>query len=168
MRTAPYLLSIILLTPPCVLAQADTGPAADVKAVHNLINRYTQAVDTLDPNLLSQIWSHSPETSFIYPLGEERGFDAIRQNVFQNVMGAMFSTRKLQTRDVSIHVYGNAAWSQFHWEFHATLRKDNSAITTRGVETQIYRKEQDVWRIVHIHYSEDRAPETRQPAPSIQ
>ena len=55
----------------------DTGPAPDVEAIHHLIEQYTQAVDTVDLNLLSQIWSHSPEVSFIYPLGEEDGFDAI-------------------------------------------------------------------------------------------
>ncbi|MBV8551476.1 MAG: hypothetical protein JOY54_09260 [Acidobacteriaceae bacterium] len=39
----------------------------------------------------SQTWSHSSEVSFIYPLGEEHGFDAIEQHVFQGVMGGMFS-----------------------------------------------------------------------------
>jgi ketosteroid isomerase-like protein len=138
------------------VAQTDTGPAPDVEAIHRLINQYTQVIDTVDLKLLSQIWSHSPEVSFIYPLGEERGFDAIEQHVFQNVMGAMFSTRDLETNGVAIHVSGNAAWSEFHWVFHATMRKDQSAITTHGVETQIYRKESGNWRLVHVHYSEDR------------
>jgi hypothetical protein len=31
-----------------------------------------------------------------------------------------------------------------HWDFHATMRKDGSAVTTHGVETQIYRKENGV------------------------
>jgi len=54
-------------------AQADTGPASDVSAIHHVIDEYAKAVDTVDLNLLSQIWSHSPEISFIYPLGEEHG-----------------------------------------------------------------------------------------------
>jgi hypothetical protein len=74
--------------------------------------------------------SHSPEISFIYPLGEEHGLDAIEQHVFQNVMGGMFSVRDLETHGVAIHVNGNAAWSEFHWVFHATMRKDGSAVTT--------------------------------------
>ena len=39
----------------------------------------------------------------------------------------------------------------------ATMRKDGSAVTTHGVETQIYRKQAGKWRLVHVHYSEDRA-----------
>jgi ketosteroid isomerase-like protein len=148
--------ALLCLISACAVAQTDTGPAPDVEAIHGLINQYTQAVDTVDLKLLSQIWSHSPEVSFIYPLGEEHGFDAIEQHVFQNVMGGMFSARDLETNGVAIHVNGDAAWSEFHWVFHATMRKDGSAVTTHGVETQVYRKESGKWRLVHVHYSEER------------
>ena len=156
MLTRSLLAAILCLIPACAVAQTDTGPAPDVAAIHRLIEQYTRAVDTVDLKLLTQIWSHSPEVSFIYPLGEERGFDAIEQHVFQDVMGGMFSARDLEAHAVAIHVNGNAAWSEFHWVFHATMRKDGSAVTTHGVETQVYRKESANWRLVHVHYSEDR------------
>jgi ketosteroid isomerase-like protein len=150
-----WFAAILCLIPACAIAQTDTGPAPDVTAIHTLIVQYTKAVDTVDLKLLSQIWSHSPEVSFIYPLGEEHGYDAIEQHVFQNVMGGMFTARDLETHGVTIHVNGDAAWSEFHWVFHATMRKDGSAVTTRGVETQVYSKESGNWRLVHVHYSED-------------
>jgi ketosteroid isomerase-like protein len=53
----PFVV-IALLIPPCASAQDDTGPAPDVAANHHLIERYTKAVDTVDLNLLSEIWSH--------------------------------------------------------------------------------------------------------------
>jgi ketosteroid isomerase-like protein len=135
---------------------ADSGPAKDVASIHQLEGEYTHAVDTVDLDLLGRIWSHGPEVTFIYPLGEERGYDAIAQNVFTKVMGGMFSARDLQIRDVSVHVNGKAAWAEFRWVFQATTRSNGAAVTTRGVETQIYRKEAGQWRIVHVHYSEDR------------
>jgi ketosteroid isomerase-like protein len=158
MLTRILFATLALFIPVCAAAQQETGPAADVEAIHRLIGQYTKAVDTVDLNLLSQIWSHSPEVSFIYPLGEEHGLDAIEHHVFENVMGGMFSARDLEAQGVSIHVDGNAAWSEFHWVFHATMRKDGSAVTTRGVETQIYRKEAGMWRLVHVHYSGDTQP----------
>jgi ketosteroid isomerase-like protein len=154
------LVAIAFLIPAWVAAQKDTGPVADVEAIHHLIDQYAKAVDSVDLSLLSQIWSHSPEVSFIYPLGEEHGLDAIEQHVFKDLMGGMFSARDLQARVVAVHVDGKAAWSEFHWVFHATMRKDGSAVTTRGVETQIYRKVGGTWRLVHVHYSEDRQPAT--------
>jgi ketosteroid isomerase-like protein len=150
------LFAVVFLIPAYPEAQTDTGPAPGVSAIHHLIDQYAKAVDTVDLNLLSQIWSHSPEVSFIYPLGEEHGFDAIEQHVFKDVMGGMFTARDLKMHGVRIHVNGNAAWSEFHWVFHATMRKDGSAVTTYGVETQIYRKEAGKWHLVHVHYSENR------------
>lgn len=156
MRRRILFAIVLYLTSACGFAQTDTGPATDARAIHTLINQYAKAVDTVDLVLLSQIWSHSPDVSFIYPLGEEHGFDAIEQHVFQNVMGGMFSARDLEINGVTIYVSGNEAWSEFHWVFHATMRKDATAVTTHGVETQVYRKESGSWRLVHVHYSEDR------------
>jgi ketosteroid isomerase-like protein len=150
------LVIVALFVSSCAAVSQDTGPARDVEAIHHLIERYTRAVDSVDLNLLSQVWSHSPEASFIYPLGEEHGFDAIEQHVFKDVMGGMFSKRDLETHGVAVCVNGNAAWSEFHWVFKATMRKDGSSVTTHGVETQIYRKQAGEWRLVHVHYSEDR------------
>lgn len=112
--------------------------------------------------LLAQIWSHSSDVSFIYPLGEARGFDAIEQNVFEKVMDGMFSSRDLKTHDVMIYVNGDSAWSEFRRDFHATQRKDGSEKTTHGVETQVYRKECGAWRLVHVHFSGDRQPAPRE------
>lgn len=152
------LLVVLALACPCFAVEVDSGPAADVKAIHYLLEQYVEAVDKVDLTLLAEIWSHSSEASFIYPLGEERGYDAIEQHVFRNVMGGMFSKRDLQTRGVTVHVNGNMGWSEFHWTFHATLRKSGSPVTTKGVETQIYRKEAGRWCLVHVHYSEERQP----------
>lgn len=104
---------------------AAAAAAADNLAVHRLLDQYAQAVDTVDLKLLAQIWSHSPDVSFIYPLGEEHGFEAIEQNVFEKVMAGMFSARDLKTHGVMIYVSGDSAWSEFRWDFHATLRKDD-------------------------------------------
>jgi len=148
-------LTALSLAPVCTPAQNDTGPGTDVAAIHKLMGRYTKAVDSLDVHELSEIWSHAPEVSFIYPLGEEDGFEAIEKHVFEDVMGGMFSTRDLQVLRTAVHVNGVVAWAEFHWIFHATMQKDNSAVITHGVETQIYRRENGTWRLVHVHYSED-------------
>ena len=158
MLTRILLAALLCLMPALAAAQTDTGPGRDIAAIHHLIEQYAKAVDTVDLNLLSQIWSHSPEVSFIYPLGEEHGFDVITQRVFRKVMGGVFSVRDLETHGVEILMNGNAGWSEFHWTFHATMRKDGSAVTTHGVETQVYRRESGQWRLVHVHYSEDRQP----------
>ena len=161
MRARILIAAVAFLFPAFAYSQAAPDPraaAADNLAIRRLLAQYAQAVDAVDLKLLAEIWSHSPEVSFIYPLGEEHGFEAIQQNVFEKVMGGMFSARDLEMHDIAIYVNVNSAWSEFRWDFHATLRKDGSSVTTHGVETQIYRKENGTWRLVHVHYSEDRQP----------
>jgi ketosteroid isomerase-like protein len=127
--------------------------AADIDAIGRIIAKYAESIDAADTNLASEIWWDSPEVSFIDPLGHEHGFNQIKQNVYQRLMGETFSERKLSPRDITIHVYGDAAWAEFCWDFNAKFRKDGKSITTHGRETQIYRKLPTGWRLVHVHYS---------------
>ena len=64
-----------------------------------------------------------------------------------------FKTRDLVLKNVNIRILSeDAAWSDFYWDFNATF-KDGTPIQTSGRETQVYKKEPDGWKIVHVHYS---------------
>jgi ketosteroid isomerase-like protein len=130
-----------------------SGASADIDRIGRIIAMYAKSVDARDTTLASQIWWDSPEVSFIHPLGHEHGFDQIKQNVYERLMGETFSERKLTPHDITIHVYGDAAWAEFYWDFNAKFRRDGQPITTHGRETQIYRKMPTGWRLVHVHYS---------------
>jgi ketosteroid isomerase-like protein len=138
------------------------SPDSDADQIRGTIAKYAKSIDDVDTTLASQIWSDSPEVSFIHPLGHEHGLPQIKQNVYKHLMGETFSERKLTPRDLSVHVYGDAAWAEFYWDFTAKFRKDGSPITTHGRETQIYRKQQGTWRLVHVHYSGMPVTEERQ------
>ena len=126
---------------------------ADSGVIRSLIEKYAKSIDGADTALAAEVWLDSPDVSFIHPLGHEHGFEQIKQNVYMRLMGDTFSERKLRVRDVSVHVYGDAAWAEFYWDFAAKFRKDGSPLATHGRETQLYRKEQGRWRLVHVHYS---------------
>lgn len=59
----------------------------------------------------------------------------------------------LTVKDVTVHSYGDTTWAEFYWDFVAKLRKDGTPLTTHGRETQVYRKLDGQWRLVHVHYS---------------
>jgi ketosteroid isomerase-like protein len=140
-------------------AETADGPQANrdaTVAIKDLIANYAQAVNAepVDLDLASQVWLNSPEVSLIYPLGEERGWEEVKRNFYQNIMEALFSERKLTPGDITVHVYGGSAWAEFSWRFVAKSRKNGSTMETRGRETQIYRKlGRDRWALVHVHYS---------------
>lgn len=130
----------------------------DTGKIRTLIGTYAESIGAADTALAAKIWSTTPDVSFIHPQGEEHGWDQIKSNVYEKLMGGLFSERRLTARDIEIHTDGNAAWSQFHWVFVAKLRSDGSPVKTEGRETQIYRKIGGQWRIVHVHYSEMPRP----------
>jgi ketosteroid isomerase-like protein len=134
---------------------------AEEDEIRQTIAKYARSVDEADTVLAAQVWLDSPDVSFIHPLGHEHGFDQIKQNVYKHLMGDTFSERNLSIHNISVHVYGDAAWAEFYWDFAATLRKDGSPITTHGRETQVYRKTSEGWRLVHVHYSGMPATEMR-------
>jgi len=134
----------------------------DSDVIRSLIEKYAKSVDGADTALAAEVWLESPDVSFIHPLGREHGFEQIKQNVYMHLMGDTFSERKLSVHSVSIHVYGDAAWAEFYWDFAAKFRKDGSPLTTHGRETQLYRRVQDRWRLVHVHYSGMPATAERQ------
>lgn len=137
---------------------AGNGPAE----IKELIAKYAEAVnrEPVDLALASSVWSNSPEVSFIYPLGEERGWEQVKKNFYEGVMEARFSERTLTPSDIQVHVYGDSAWAEFSWTFVAKSRKDGSRVETSGRETQIYRKVgPHPWALVHVHYSAMPAPQ---------
>jgi len=118
-----------------------------------LIDKYAKSVSQADTNLASEIWFTNGEVSFIHPAGHEHGWEQVRTNVYERLMGATFSERKLMVRDVAVRVHGDTAWAEFYWDFTAKYKIDGAPLNTRGRETQIYRKTDRGWRIVHVHYS---------------
>jgi ketosteroid isomerase-like protein len=145
------LLAILVLLVPGITSAAQ-GTAGDREQIESILQKYATSVDNADVALASEIWSHDPAVTFIFPLGTAHGFEQIADKVYIGAMRNMFSKRELILHQPVIHIYADAAWSEMTWTFHAT-KKDGSPITTEGRETQVYHKEQGIWRIVHVHYS---------------
>jgi ketosteroid isomerase-like protein len=130
-----------------------TAPSPDEAAIRSLIADYAKSVDAADTALASRVWASTPDVSFIHPRGHEHGWAAIKSMIYEQTMGQSFSERKLSVKDVVISCYGETAWAEFYWDFAAKLRTDGSPLATHGRETQVYRKIDGAWRLVHVHYS---------------
>jgi ketosteroid isomerase-like protein len=144
-------LAVVVFVVPGMTAAAQRT-AGNEEQIESILQKYATSIDNADVALASEIWSHDPGVTFIFPLGTAHGFQQIADVVYIGAMRNMFSKRELILHQPIIHVYADAAWSEMTWTFHAT-KNDGSEITTEGRETQVYHKEQGVWRIVHVHYS---------------
>ena len=135
------------------IALGDANQDTATGQIRTLIDKYAKSVSEANTKLASEIWSNGDDVSFIHPKGHEHGWEQVRTNVYQKLMGATFSERKLTVHDVVIHVYGDTAWAEFYWDFAARFKKDGAPFNSKGRETQIYKKTGRGWRIVHVHYS---------------
>jgi hypothetical protein len=131
--------------------QANSQTVTDSLLFNNLVAQYTLSIDQADTVLGSDVWSHTDEVSFINPRGNEYGWNGVK-NIY-NMFKENFTTRKLSFYDLKFADYGNVAWLEFYWVFDATLKINNSRVQTKGRETQIWRKVNLEWRLVHVHYS---------------
>jgi len=117
----------------------------------SLVTLYVQAIDQADTVLASKLWSPTAEISFIHPGGTEYGWKGVK-NIYE-MFKNNFSTRKLSFSDLKFAYYGDVSWLTFYWTFDANLKTNNTPVKTRGRETQIWRKINYEWRLVHVHYS---------------
>jgi ketosteroid isomerase-like protein len=131
---------------------ANANDGKEEQEIKQLISMYAKAADEADPTLASRIWCDSSDDSLINPVGRWQGVEQI-MGFYRHEMGEMYSARDLKISGVSVHVYSDAAWGEFNWDFSATRRKEGSSVSFDGMETQIYRKNRDRWCLVHVHYS---------------
>jgi ketosteroid isomerase-like protein len=127
------------------------GDTAAKKNIEALLDTYQKCVRDADTNLLFTIWPEDRSISYVNPserIQSAKGLAAF----WQNAMGKRFTKRELRRKNVSIHIANDFAWAVFDWDFTATL-PDGKPFTSSGWETQLYRKTNKGWKIVHIHYS---------------
>ena len=126
-------------------------PLSDSLFFNSLVAQYAQSIDQADTVLALKIWAPTSEISFIHPGGTEYGWNGVK-NIYKTFKDN-FSTRKLSFYDIKFAYYGDVSWLTFYWVFDGTLKMNNNTIQTRGRETQIWRKINYEWRLVHVHYS---------------
>ncbi len=124
-----------------------------MESIEGIIRKYAKSVDEADTKLASEIWSQTGDVSFIHPGGHEHGWEEIKKNIYEKAMRDTFFERNLEVNNVSMHIYRDAAWAEFHWVFLAKFRSNGSPLRTEGRETQVYRKTDRGWFLVHVHYS---------------
>jgi len=136
------------------------GNDADAAAVRQVFDTYLQSVKAADVALAGNVWSAGADVIAVTPFGRFRGWENVRDAIYVNFLQKAFSERKLDPSDVAIHTAGDTAWLVFDWTFTAKMA-DGQPITSKGWESQVYRRTPAGWRIVALHYSVPPPPPPR-------
>lgn len=126
---------------------------SDIQMIRNGMDSYAMSITNADSAAGSRLFNLNGEVSFIHPRGRDTSWTQISSDIYR-FFKEYFDERDLKFYNKKITVYDHkTAWVEFNWIFNATLKGDTSAIQTSGRETQIWRKDNSEWHIVHIHYS---------------
>lgn len=127
------------------------GSESERKAVEAIVDAYIKTINDGDLELVDKIWSHDELASFIGPQGRFSGYEEVRDKLVMSFKNG-YAKRNLRKDELIIVIEGKSAWAEFTWTFDS-VGKDGTERTSRGRETQIFRKEKDGWKLMHIHYS---------------
>jgi ketosteroid isomerase-like protein len=151
---AAFAAALVFSNP--ALSQAEhhksQSQISDSAFFNALITQYVQSIDQADTVLGLKIWAPTAEISFIHPQGTEYGRNGVI-NIYK-MLKDNFSDRKLSFYNLKYAYYGNVSWVTFYRIFDGTLSVNSKPVHTKGRETQIWRKINYEWRLVHVHYSD--------------
>jgi len=157
-------LSVMLILASFLAAcQSSTADVQrDESAVREVFASYIKSVNTADVTVASTIWLQSENLVAITPFGRFQGWDHVRDEIYIKFLQRAFSERDLRPSNVSLDVIGDSAWLAYDWTFTGKLA-NGQPITSKGWESQMYRRGDQGWRIVHLHYSVPPPPPPSNP-----
>lgn len=85
----PILTAALLMLSHFSAQAQSTSDKADVEQIQQLQQQYVASIDTANPTLVAQVWSHAPEVIFIEPRGTERGLQQA-QDFVKSIFGTVF------------------------------------------------------------------------------
>ncbi|MDI9862898.1 nuclear transport factor 2 family protein [Flectobacillus sp. DC10W] len=133
-----------------ILAQKST---TDLQKINKLLEIYKMSINKADTTLGKKVFITTQKLTFIHPRGHEKGWDGIKRGIYE-MFGTTFSNRNLKSDHETITVYKDMAILEFYWVFDATFADEKlTPLQTRGRETQVLKKINGEWKIVHVHYS---------------
>ena len=101
-----------------------------------------------DSGQMADIWSHGATVTTMHPVGgREVGWEAVRSSFAQ--VAQIASDGKVELRDQLIHVVGEIAYET--GTEHGQLMLCGHEATIEHRVTNIYQRQDGVWKVVHHH-----------------
>ena len=129
----------------------------DIEEIKELVNKYCKAVNTQEKKDVYSIFSEKQKCILISIVHLFEGIDSIYQNFLVDLIRKMYTKIELiKDEELKINfVSDKTAIVIFKYHTDCILRENGEKFGIKGLETQVVIKEDDAWKIVHIHYSKE-------------
>lgn len=114
---------------------------------------YCDAIHNQDENAFRALWSLEGSCTLISIGNVFRGYDSIYQDFLVGGIQKAYVDIRLIPEEINM-TYEKDGYAIVTFRYHTECirRDDGSSYGIAGVETQVWKKEDD-WRMVHLHYS---------------
>ena len=121
--------------------------------INDKMQAYCEAVSTQDSQLFESLWSKEAECTLVSIGKIFKGYSSIYNDFLIGGIRASYEKIALIPENISI-AYSDDTTIIVTFRYHTECirRIDGSSYGISGVETQVWRLEDD-WRMIYLHYS---------------
>lgn len=126
----------------------------DFEVIRAGIDRYCHAVHTQQAKDFLPLWAAGVEIVLISPGGCHVGTQNIYDNFLVGTIRRLYTKIDLIADDVMLRQVGeDTIIAVFAYHTECIRRDDGSDFGIAGLETQVWVRQAEDWRLAHIHYS---------------
>jgi len=127
---------------------------ADREKITAGVYAYCKAVHTQTREDFFHIWAENTETCLISVATVHRGTNEIYNNFIVGGLGKAFSSIDLIVKSLDVTFLSpDTASVIFQYETDCIRRDTGEPFGIEGMETQIWIRQGDDWKLGHVHYS---------------
>ena len=127
---------------------------SDIENLKGLVKRYCESIHSQNEKDFKELWCKNKECMLISIGKIFKGIDSIYKDFVIDLIQKSYTTIDLIPDDIDVHINSNdLAIIIFKYHTDCILRKNGEKFGISGVETQIFIKEDNLWKLKHIHYS---------------
>lgn len=126
----------------------------NTEQINALVSCYQKAIHSQDKEEFYNLWARHNQCSLISITKKFIGIDAIYNDFLIGCIQKAYDTIDLITDNIDIHIISSdLAIVIFEYHTECIRRETKESYGIKGLETQLVIKENNEWKLVHVHYS---------------
>lgn len=128
----------------------------NLKQIKTLVSCYQEAIHSQNKENFYQLWSQNNQCSLISITNQFIGLESIFHDFLIGRIQKAYLDIKLITENIEVNMI-NDYFAIVLFQYHTECIKRDSLehYGIQGLETQIMIKEDNSWKLLHVHYSKD-------------
>ena len=126
----------------------------DIEILKGLVKRYCELIHSQNEKDFKELWCKNKECMLISVGRVFKGIDSIYKDFLIDLIQTLYTRIDLIPEDIDVNINSNdLAIIIFQYYTDCILRENGEKFGIKGVETQIFIKEDNLCKLKHIHYS---------------